>query len=62
MVTTPKRHDMVTFTYRGKERSGEVRRIIEGKKSIVMMVKLAENKYRSYNMAEVENLCYLTLQ
>lgn len=52
----PARHDMVSFVYKGKGFVGEVRRVYSKPKGHLMILKIAEGKYRSCYLEQCENL------
>lgn len=55
-LTLPQRHDWVEFDYHGKHFVGEVRRVYDKPKGHLVILKLAENKYRSCYLEQCENL------
>lgn len=55
MFVMPVRHDMVRFTYHGREFAGEVRRVNEKPKGHLMVVKIGKNEYRSCYLEQCEN-------
>lgn len=52
----PTRHDIVSFEYKGKAVKGEVRRVYSKPKGHLMVVKIAEDQYRSCYIEECKNL------
>lgn len=55
----PVRHDVVSFAYKGKSYTGEVRRVYEKPKGHLMIVKIAEGKYRSCYLENCENFSFI---
>jgi hypothetical protein len=53
---TPSRYDLVSFTYKGRPYSGEVRRVYSKPKGHLMILKIEEGKYRSCYLEQCENL------
>lgn len=51
----PARHDIVSFEYKGKQYSGEVRRVYVKPKGHLMIIKIGEGKYRSCYLEECQN-------
>jgi hypothetical protein len=54
-IFIPSRHDMVSFIYKGKTLSGEVRRVYLKPKGHLMIIKIEEGKYRSCYLENCEN-------
>jgi hypothetical protein len=54
-ISIPARHDMVSFLYKGKLFSGEVRRVYSKDRGHLMIIKISEGKYRSCYLEECEN-------
>lgn len=51
----PVRHDLVSFEYKGKKYSGEVRRVYSKPKGHLMIIKIGERKYRSCYLEQCHN-------
>jgi hypothetical protein len=55
-VLVPVRHDNVSFKYLGENFTGEVRRVEEKPKGLLMVVKVGEGQYRSCYLEKCEGL------
>jgi ribosomal protein S4E len=55
-MLVPVRHDLVSFVYHGKTVVGEVRRVYEKPKGMMLVVKIDDNQYRSCYMDQMQDL------
>jgi hypothetical protein len=55
-IVLPERYDWVEFTYKGEDYRGEVRRVSEKSKGMMMVVKIGHAEYRSCYLEQCENL------
>lgn len=52
----PQRYDWVDFVYKGEHYCGEVRRVLDKPKGLMMIVKIGHVDYRSCYLDQCENL------
>ena len=61
-IVLPERYDWVEFTYKGEDYRGEVRRVRDKPKGMMMIVKIGHTEYRSCYLEQCENLINISTQ
>jgi hypothetical protein len=58
-IVLPQRYDWVEFDYKGENFRGEVRRVEEKPKGMMMVVKIGHTEYRSCYLDQCENMIHV---
>jgi hypothetical protein len=61
-IVLPQRYDWVEFSYKGEDYRGEVRRVLEKPKGMMMVVKIGHVDYRSCYLDQCEKLINISTQ
>ena len=61
-IVLPQRYDWVEFSYKGEDFRGEVRRVYDKPKGMLMVVKIGHTEYRSCYLEQCENLTNISAQ
>jgi hypothetical protein len=61
-IVLPQRYDWVEFSYKGEDYRGEVRRVYDKPKGMMMIVKIGHTEYRSCYLEQCEKLINISTQ